>query len=233
MDFNRPYKTNLKELLNGGTRSFLMSELFMDSPLVSVYKIYIINGAEASLRKLDEYPLPLNRRIEILRMLSSDLIIIKHDFNAYPFLARLVKSDSDWKPDGFLQSVNALALFCLHKEKDALDILNSYLTTHPDNKLMYDLLNQIQGVFDKDSNVKFELEGYEKAQFVFVDGFDDPNLNHFLIQKNGKWIGEFKVSPEAYQYIFIIDGKRVLDPNNSDIVKDKSGIDFNNIVVKK
>ncbi len=231
MDFNRPYKTSLKELLRNGNRSFLMYELFLDAPLVNVFQTYKQKGVEAGIKKLDESHLTLNRKNEILWMLSSDLILINHEFKGYPFLADLIKSKKEAENDETIQATNALALFCTDKAIEARGVLGKYLVKYPENQDMHSLLNQMQGIFDKGANVKFELPGYENAQYIFVEGFDDPSINHFLVKMNGRWTGEFTVSPGKYHYIFIVDGKRVLDSKNTDIVN-SHGLEFNRIFVK-
>jgi hypothetical protein len=230
MDYSKPFKTNIKELLKKGNRSFLMYELFTDEPLVSIYKTFQSKGVEVSLKKLNEYRLSLDKKNEILSLLSSDLILYNQDFNSYPFLSELIKSKKE--PDEFLQVINAIALFCKNKKTEAQDVLTKYLIKNPEGTMAHDFLNQMQGIFEEGANSRFELTGYKNARYVFVGGLNNPNIKYFLIQKEGKWIGEFKLQPQEYHYIFLVDGKRVIDPKNSDIVKDE-GFDYNRIFVKK
>jgi hypothetical protein len=229
LDYSKAFKTNIKDLLKRGNSSCLLYELFTDEPLVAVYKTYKLKGAEESLRKLNEYHLPANRKSEILSLLSTDLILYNQDFNSYPFLTALIKSKRE--TDEFLQVINSIVLFCTNKKNEAIEGLNDYLVKNPESDIVHDYLNQMKGIFDKDANVRFELTGSEKAKCVFVDGLNHPNIRYFLIPKDGKWIGEFRLPPGEYRYIFLVDGKRVSDPNNHDIVKDE-GLYYNRIFVK-
>ena len=233
-DYNNPYKTSIKELLKKGNSRFLIYELFGDRPLVAVYKTYQIKGAEAGLRKLNEYQLPTDRKNQILKFLYSDLIVWNHYFNGYLFLSDFIKSkmEIDEVFHEILQITNSLSLFSLDKQIESKELLTKYVAENPQGEFAKEVLNQMQGVFEKDANIKFELSGYENAKSVFVDGFDAPNIQYFLIKKEGKWIGEFNLDPAEYHYIFIVDGKRVLDPKNSDIVKD-CGFDANRMLVKE
>lgn len=233
MDYTKSYKTNINELLKKGTSSFYVYELFTNDPLVAVYKTYQDKGIESGLKKLNEYQLSLERKNEILRLLCSDLIVWNHDFNSYPFLSALLKSKKD--VDELLQVTNPIALFFSSKKTEALDILNKYPTDHPTGQLApfaSQISNQMQGIFEKDANVKFELKGYENAKSVFVEGIDYPTVIYFLIQKDGKWIGDFYLDPDEYHYVFLVDGKRVLDANISDTIKE-NGLDYSKIVVKE
>jgi hypothetical protein len=229
LDYSKAFKTNIRDLLKKGNTSFLLYELFTDEPLVAVYKTYQSKGVEESLRKLNEYHIPKDRNNEILSLLSSDLILYNQDFNSYPFLSVLIKSKKE--TDEFLQAINAIALFCTNRKTEAIDGLNKYLIENPESDVVQDYLNQMKGIFDNDANVRFELTGSEKAKCVFVGGLTNPNIRYFLIRKEGKWIGEFRLPPGEYHYIFLVDGKRTPDPKNHDIVKDE-GLDYNRIFVK-
>lgn len=228
MDYNKPYKTNIKELLKKGSRSFYVYELFNDAPIVSVYKTYQEKGIEASLKKLNDYRLPLDKKNKLLRLLSYDLISLKLDFKSYPFLSELINSKQ--KTDVFLDIINSIVLFCNDKKNESIDGLKECIKVNPDLRFAKLILNQIRGYWEQGANFKFELNGYENAKCVFVQGFE-PEIRYFLIRKEGKWVGEFKFPPNEYNYNFLVDGKRVLDPNNNDIVKDE-GVDYNRIIVK-
>lgn len=230
MDYDNAYKTTISDLLKKGNTSILFRELFSKNPLVEVYNTYKSKGVNESLKKLNKYELSLDKKNEILRLLSTDLILFNHEFRSYPFISDLIKSKKE--TDEFLQVTYAIALFNDGKKEEAIDILKKYLNEKPKSTLANDYLNHMQGVFKDGANIKFELTGFNNAKYVFVDGFTYPNFKYFLIQKEGKWIGEFKLPPNEYSYYFSIDGERVMDPNNPDIIK-KQGIDYNRIIIKK
>lgn len=236
MNFNNAYKTNITELLAKGKRSFPVCDLFPDDPLIVVYKTYKAKGIESTLQKLNEYSLPEDRKKQILRLLYYDLIVGNHDFSAYTPLSDAMKVKKE--NDELVELSNAVALFCTGRKTEALALLQTFSSEKNEKfspflkPLATHLLNQMQGNFAKDANVKFELKGYENAKYVFVEGIDTPNLTYFLIQKEGKWIGKFKLEPDEYGYTFLIDGKRVMDPKNSKKIT-IDGLDYNKIVVKK
>ena len=134
-----------------------------------------------------------------------------------------------------LKAMNGIALLFSGKKEEAMEILNNYLKEYEKGKMRRDvkvIISQMEGNFDKEANVKFELEGYEHARSIFLDGIDFPNITYFLIQKNGKWVGNFQLYADEWHYIFVVDGKRVLDPKNSDVVIDQ-GLEYNRIFVKE
>ena len=233
MDYNNAYKTTIKELLKRGNASFPIYELFLETPLVTVYKTYQVKGIKKAIEKLNGDQLSSERKNLIIRLLYFDLIMYKYDFKNYSFFSDLIASNCP--TDEFLQVFNTRTLFFTGKQSEAIKALNNYSTEHPEGQFIQfakGLLKQMQGQFDTEANVKFELNGYKKAKYVFVEGIESPNIQYFLILREGKWIGNFKLEPEEYHYIFLADGKRILDKNNPNVVKE-NGLDYNKIVVKK
>jgi 1,4-alpha-glucan branching enzyme len=49
----------------------------------------------------------------------------------------------------------------------------------------------------------------------------DPNATPMIRQPDGRWMASLEVSHGYHQYVFLVDGKRVLDPNASGKVRDK------------
>jgi hypothetical protein len=228
MNYKTPYKTTISELLDGGTRSFYLYELFNSFPLVSTYNTYRAAGASMAISKLSLLS-PQEKRT-ILFQLTDDLIICNHDFNAYPFLRELIDLDGDTVD--ILSAFNAFALFCMDRKTKAKQVLETSLKKFPDNGLFKDLLNQMNGRYNPESNCNFELKGYNTAKFVYVEGLDDPSIEYFLIRNGNKWIGKFLLPPEEYHYYFSVDGKKILDSNNKEqIIVD--GEKYNKITIKK
>lgn len=218
MDYDKVYKTTLKDLLVKGDTSFHMYELFLNEPLVKVYKTYLSKGVKKSLKQLNDYDLSEIRRNEILRLLSLELVVYNHEYKCYPFLSELMRTSKEI--DEYLQVYNAVSLFSIEKRNGAIKSLKKYLIVNPTSSLAQNCYNHMQGIFEDGSNVKFELPGYNKSKYVFVECIAYPNIKYFLIPKEGKWIGEFKLLPGEVWYYFLVDGKRVVDPNNKDIFTD-------------
>jgi hypothetical protein len=229
MDYKNPFKTNIKELLKKGSTSFFLYELFATEPLERVYKTYLSDGVDASLKELNSYPLTSIRKNEILRLLSSDLIYFNRDFRSYPFLMTFIQSQKT--PDEFNLVLSAITLFCLDNKNEALNVLKTYVSQNPKSTLAKDIFNQMQGIFDEAANARFELKGYLNAKYVFVDGISISPVFNFMVNDGEKWIGVFKLPPNEYHYSFSVDGDRILDPDNHDITHE-SGLEYNTISIK-
>lgn len=232
-DFNKPYITNISDLLKKGTSAFPLYELFTGSPLVMAYKAYQSNGIDACIQELNSSDLTPDKRTEMGRLLYYDLVVCNHDINSYPVLAGVIEPMR--RSDELMQFIDAIPLFCTGKKKEALNLLNNYLKEQPKGRfavLVTLLSNEMQGIYAKDANVTFELTGFENAKCVSVEGIDFPNVRYFLYRKNGKWFGKFKIDPDEYSYYFMVDGKRVLDSKNPDTIK-LDGLEYNKLVVKK
>lgn len=88
---------------------------------------------------------------------------------------------------------------------------------------------------DQKGNVRFRLRGYENAKKVILSGtFNRWNENLFRMYKieNG-WEVILKLSPNDYQYKFIVDGNWMEDPTNPDKVVNEFGGYNSHIGVKK
>ncbi|HXC04317.1 MAG TPA: hypothetical protein VNZ86_06155 [Bacteroidia bacterium] len=231
-DFTHVCKTSLITLLKRGNSSFPLHDLFTDSPLVQVFNTYEAKGLQAALVKMNSLHLSQHRASETGRCLYAQLVVRNHDFEACPLLTELMKSQT--KPDELVQVTTALVLFCTDKKDQALTLLRTYLHDNPRGE-MVELasiyLNQMQGIFDTEANTTFELPGYDTKKFVFVEGLDSPNFLYFLVPKEGKWTGAFKLDPGEYHYYFLADGKRILDANNPDRIQEQ-GKEFNRKIVK-
>ena len=235
MDYKKAYKTNIHDLVIMGDTSILMYEFFRNEPLFSVYNTYLSEGAEKSLEKLDKYNFTEERNNEILQMLSSDLIVTRCDFNAYPFLNVWIKTQKEVR--AFFHVTNAIVLYSTNRKKEALEVLSAYLSQKPENTLSKRYYERMQGIFGEGMNVHFKLCGYKDAKYVFIDkvpinGITDFKLFNFLIKEGDQWVGEFNLPPGENYYIFFVDGKRVFDPNNS-IIEKKNGLEYNKINIKE
>ncbi len=86
---------------------------------------------------------------------------------------------------------------------------------------------------DTQGHVKLYLAGHAGAQTISLSG----SFNHWstfmhpLSQTDQGWQIEIDLDPGKYEYRFIVDGLWSLDPNNSQTVIDKSGIENNVLYV--
>ncbi len=88
---------------------------------------------------------------------------------------------------------------------------------------------------DKDGNVRFRLRGFENAKKVIVSGtFNRWNEELFqMYQIENGWEIILKLSPNEYEYRFIVDGKWMEDPTNPDKVVNEFGEYNSHVDVKK
>jgi len=216
MDYERSYHTNIKTLLKDGTRSLFLSGLFQEQPLVKAYRTYQSAGAGESLKLLDNMELTSRARSEVLRLMVQDLIHFNRDFKSYPILEAYLKTIN--KPDEYNLILNAISLYCLGRQDEASNILKLYLSENPGSASTKEILNQMSGIPAEGANARFELEGYTDAKNVFIDGISISPINNFMTRKEDRWVGNFRLPANEYHYNFLVDGKRILDPANPDIV---------------
>lgn len=82
--------------------------------------------------------------------------------------------------------------------------------------------------------IKFELEGYESAKFVTVQGaFTEGNMFKFpMIRKGSKWITEIDLPSGRHLYRFIVDGSSIPDPLNTNEHRLPGGLIVSEILVE-
>lgn len=106
------------------------------------------------------------------------------------------------------------------KYGDPLHVYNLKLyTAHPDNN----------------GNACFKLNGYNESKKVILAGsFNKWNEDLFNMNKvEDGWELTLQIKPGEYQYRFIVDGKWIMDPNNSNIVENEFG-EYNSVLdIKK
>ena len=62
----------------------------------------------------------------------------------------------------------------------------------------------------------------EAKQVSIIGDFNDwnPNATTMIRQPNGWWMAGLELTHGYHQYVFLVDGKRVLDPNAAGATKD-------------
>jgi hypothetical protein len=131
--------------------------------------------------------------------------------NLYSALIHLSNGDSE----------NAKNLLKEQIEADATD----ELTQKAYSPFARDLLTKLKGEKPSGSNARFELKGYQEAEFVCLFLTDESPVLNFLLKSSEGWYGDFALPPGKTPYAFIIDGETVLDPSNpeSEIVDVEEG----------
>jgi hypothetical protein len=81
------------------------------------------------------------------------------------------------------------------------------------------------------ANARFELNGFADAKYVFIDGISISPVNNFMVKTGDRWTGSFRLPANEYHYNFLVDGKRVLDPGSTDIVRD-GNVEYNRLIIE-
>ncbi len=205
-DYKNPFKTSISELVSKGRKSYLIRDLFKTHPISVLYDNYLKHGGMSTFEMYQELDLPEERKKEIGAVFVN---LFKENYNAelLPFLEQHLKSN----PTGhWMRSAKAIVYYQNGNVEKAKTIIKDYKKEVPDTSMEVDkILNLFEGIFEANTNVTIELNGFQDAKQVFVKGL--PVAFDFLIKKDGKWIGKYKIDEGVYNYLFVVDGKEVLD----------------------
>ncbi|WP_167613825.1 redoxin domain-containing protein [Maribellus sediminis] len=167
------------------------SDLFKD------YNLVIVGIAKDSKQTLSQYlatnPLPW---IQIPQhQTEDDSILNLYHVTSYPTTFLI-------DPDGKIIDKNLRGEPLIHKLRQFL---------YPTDYLKQFVLN---------GNTTFTLKEYEDADFITVTVYSedkpDDNWNVMMYRLNGEWIGSLGLKPGNYTYEFVVDGYRIIDPQNND-----------------
>lgn len=77
----------------------------------------------------------------------------------------------------------------------------------------------------KKGNAQFRLKGFKNAKYVVVAGsFNKWNTHQLQMRKTKEgWAVDLQLKPNLYQYKYIVDGKWMEDPHNTNKVKNEFG----------
>ena len=212
LDYQHPWTINIKDLLADGKKSYLIRDLFKNTALVTTLETYESKGAAVALKKLDELNVTPKRKSEILNLLFYPLLVSDMDMAAAPFLEEFIRIN---KPDSYwFASIDAIAKYHNGKAAEAKQVLQTFAKKNPSYKAQCDeLQNRFDGRFAADANCELTLEKFGNAKAVFVKfPFSSDSIQRFLVKKDGKWTGRFRVRPGRVNYVFSVDGKKQFDP---------------------
>ena len=77
----------------------------------------------------------------------------------------------------------------------------------------------------KVGTVSFELVRPGASRVCVAGSFNDwkPELSPLSPKENGRWVGDLAIKPGRYEYLFVVDGQWVLDPNAKETVQNPFG----------
>lgn len=122
-------------------------------------------------------------------------------------------------------------------------IMISILSNHDPHKATF-LKDAITGLFLQglnlmpaptlDGNITFELQGYDRAAFVLLQGgFTNGNLFRYPLKyQEGRWITKIKLAAGTHYYRFIVNGQSIPDPNSNDNQRGAGGLMVSKIIVE-
>ena len=209
LDYEKPYRTTITELLSKGRKSYNIPSLFSNSELTKTIDILEEKGGETALAYFEKIPLSPKQREGLLTIMAYHVADARNNFEAIPFVQHYLKTITpEWRS---LQTFKATWQYFNGDSQQAIKTLEDYKKLVPETGLdVTRISRRIRGEFDEDWNTEVELNGYRDAKYVFVKGFNR-NLGNFLFKRNGKWIGKFKLPQGIHNYIFVVDGKEVFD----------------------
>lgn len=222
-DFENVFHFKIRDLLKKGKKSYLFRSLFPDTSIVRIYEVYQAKGADEAVALFRELrdTLPRERRAETLRHLFSSCLLRLNKFeDAKIFFDEWLKVSG-----GHDQATNLYsALIHLSngdyentkpflKEQIKVDATDQ-LAQKAYSPLAKSLLARLEGEKPPGANARFELRGYQEAEFVCLFLVDEIPVLNFLLKTPEGWYGDFARPPGRNPYAFVVDGEMTLDPSN-------------------
>lgn len=80
-------------------------------------------------------------------------------------------------------------------------------------------------VLPNPGTVSFELVKPGAKQVCVAGSFNGwkPETTPLVPKDNGRWVGDLTIKPGRYEYLFVVDGQWVPDPNAKETVKNPFG----------
>lgn len=225
-DYKNAHKTSVQELLNKGKTSIFICDLFSDNILVKAYREA---GKKAPTKAIElmESITDSTKRLTSMRLLVTGLIDMEADFDSYPifehFLKQIKWEEKDYK-------VNSFTLYCMGHKERAIESLDEGIKSYPKDKSIVKLKNKLNGKFPSNNFYRLELDDFHDATYVLIDN-SFQQIENFLVKIDGKWVGEYPLSPDEYFFRFTVDGKEVTSSQFEKV--NYNNEPHNRIVIKK
>ena len=86
-------------------------------------------------------------------------------------------------------------------------------------------ITTVAPVLARVGTVSFELVKPGAKQVCVAGSFNDwkPETTPLVPKDNGRWVGDLAIKPGRYEYLFVVDGQWVPDPNAKETVKNPFG----------
>ncbi|MBN9293721.1 MAG: hypothetical protein J0G96_07070 [Flavobacteriia bacterium] len=227
LDYQKPYKTSISELLALGDTSICIHDFFKDQELVKALKFCEQGKYQKAITTINSIH-DSTFQSEALSFLATGLIETGGMFEAYPVYEIYFNS----KVPAISDIVNkSITLYCIGKKNEAIETIDKYLLIYPENTELIRQKNRLNGQFDKTCNYRIELKGYESAKHVVIDNFLLTKTDGFMTKAGDKWVLDLQLYPGEFYFAFVVDGKRMMLPGFQ--ISDFNGIPYNLEKVKK
>lgn len=228
MDYAKSVHLEIKNLINKKDSSFYMRDLFKENSLVKAYIEYLKNGQVAALDLIKSSNINTSDQKKIIRLLIYDICFFNINLADSSLTYSLLKDQ--YETDGIIYVIDAIITFSKGNYELANKNLKNYIDKHPDAVFARTVFAQMNGKFDRKSNVKFKIKGFENAKSVFVKGLSDQNIKYFLIKKGKCWVGNFILPPDNYMYTLVVNNEEMLDMSKD--MTTFQGKQYNRLIVK-
>lgn len=205
LNYKKPYKTTIKELLALGETSISIHDFFKEQELVKALKFCKQGKHQEALDTINSIQ-DNTFRNKILSFLAIGLTETGGMFDTYPIYEAYFNSKEPVISDIVNKSI---ILYCIDKKEEALTNLNKYLFVYPDNPELILIKNRLNGQFEKSCNYRIEIQGYENAKNIVVDNFWLTKTNGFMTKIGDKWVLELQRYPGDFYFAFYVDGIRM------------------------
>jgi 1,4-alpha-glucan branching enzyme len=83
----------------------------------------------------------------------------------------------------------------------------------------------VQAEFPKTNRISLEFVKPDAKQVCVAGSFNEwkPDTTPLTLKGNGRWVGDLAVKPGRHEYLFVVDGQWMPDPNARETVQNPFG----------
>ncbi|WP_166962329.1 Ntn hydrolase family protein [Yeosuana marina] len=214
-EYDKPYNTNLKKLLERGRVSIHLTSFFQNNNLVKLYDILESKMGSKAFKKFKK--MNLNDK-ELESLLPNLVYYYTRETNKsviYPFISEYQKINNQDVDLWFLKAIFEYQNGDLKASDNTLHLFDK---NFPDYiSYSKDVRNRLKKIYPKNTNSTIKLNGFKNAKSVFVkykpfsSSLYPINNCLFLNQTENGWETKLNLDKGIYNYTFIVDGNEVLD----------------------
>lgn len=209
-----PYTFNIYELLKGGDKTILLRELFPHHPYLKYYTLSLEKGTDGSVAswQQERTHYTAQERYEIPKVMIWNYLFWETNYDAAGWWLDTWWSEvkkpgvEDWMTKSLVQVMTG--------QQEAAASLEAWLAQDPESQTARFYLAFLNQQYTMGGRLKLQLPGYKDARVVTVGGLS-ANPNYYLMHPTAKgWEIMIDTEPGYKPYYFLVDGKKILDPQN-------------------